>query len=80
SNESTFGVIESSTRTITHMKDIFSLNSPPSSQKVTATLNNSGDTITFSSLSNSTAASTLCDEVHRQNLNETATNNSEQQP
>ncbi|CAF3023680.1 unnamed protein product [Rotaria socialis] len=80
SNESTFGVIESSTRTITHVKDIFSLNSPPPSQKVTATQNNGDDTLTFSSLSNLTTASTLFDEVRRQNPNETATNNSEQQP
>ena len=29
SNESTFGVIESTTRTITHVKDIFPLKSPP---------------------------------------------------
>jgi hypothetical protein len=43
SNESTFGVIESTTRTITHMKDIFPLNSTSQSQTTTTTLTINGD-------------------------------------
>ncbi|CAF4328042.1 unnamed protein product, partial [Adineta steineri] len=45
SNESTFGVIESTTRTITHVKDIFPLN-PPVQSQIT---NNEADTIMSSS-------------------------------
>lgn len=40
SNESTFGVIESTTRTITHVKDIFPLNSSAQSQTTTTVINN----------------------------------------
>jgi hypothetical protein len=43
SNESTFGVIESTTRTITHMKDIFPLNSALQSQTTTTTMISNGD-------------------------------------
>jgi hypothetical protein len=44
SNESTFGVIESTTRTITHMKDIFPLNSALQSQTTTTMISNGDDT------------------------------------
>lgn len=47
SNESTFGVIESTTRTITHVKDIFPLNSSTQSQTV-VTINNEDQGVTSS--------------------------------
>ena len=43
SNESTFGVIESTTRTITHVKDIFPLNTTSQPQATTTTMANNGD-------------------------------------
>jgi hypothetical protein len=69
SNDSTFSVIESTTRTITHVKDIFPLN--PSSQSQTTT--NNGDDILISP-SNSLAISSVFDTGRRQDEN-----NSEQQ-
>jgi hypothetical protein len=69
SNDSTFSVIESTTRTITHVKDIFPLN--PSSQFLT-TANNGEDIII--SPSNSSAISSVFDTGRRQDEN-----NSEQQ-
>ena len=47
SNESTYGVIESTTRTITHVKDIFPLNSSTQSQ-TTITLHNEDEGLTTS--------------------------------
>lgn len=79
SNESTLGVIESSTRSITHMKDIFPLNSAALSQKETITENNGGDTTT-SSLLNSATVSSCFDETHHPNQNELNTSDNEQKP
>ncbi|CAF3900552.1 unnamed protein product [Rotaria sp. Silwood2] len=78
SNESTFGVIESTTRTITHVKDIFPLNSSSQSQKIPTT-NNVEDTANVSSPSNSMNISSFFDEEHRLDQNETFTSDYEQQ-
>ena len=50
SNESTLGVIESTTRTITHIKDIFPLNASSQNQ---ASTNSEEETVISSSLPNS---------------------------
>jgi hypothetical protein len=63
SNESTFGVIESTTRTITHVKDIFSSN-PSSESRIQTT--NETDTISPSSSSNSAITASLFDIESRQ--------------
>jgi hypothetical protein len=76
SNESTFGVIESTTRTITHVKDIFPFN-PTSPNQIT--VNNGEDTVTVSS-SNSGASATLFDTGRRQDQNEMVSSNSEEMP
>jgi len=65
SNESTLGIIESTTRTITHVKDIFPLN--PSSQSQTPT-NNETHPITPSSSSNSVTTASMFDTEHRQKI------------
>ncbi|CAF1117906.1 unnamed protein product [Rotaria sp. Silwood1] len=79
SNESTFGVIESTTRTITHVKDIFPLNSSSQSQKGATTTNNVGDTNNVSSPSNSMIRPSFFDEAHHPDQNETITSDCEQQ-
>jgi hypothetical protein len=79
SNESTFGVIESTTRTITHVKDIFPLNSSLQSQ-TTTTINNGDDTVTASTSSNSTITSPFFEPERRQDQNEIIKSDSEQQP
>ena len=61
SNESTLGLIESTTRTITHVKDIFPLNALSQSQTIT---NNETDTITSAPSRNSAS---IFDTEHRQN-------------
>ncbi len=66
SNESTFSVIESTTRTITHVKDIFPLNSLSQSQ--TTTTNHEIHPITPSSSSNSVTIASLFDTEHRQEM------------
>jgi len=78
SNESTFGVIESTTRTITHVKDIFPINSSLQSQ--TTTINNGDDTATASTSSNSTITSPFFEPGRRQDQNEIIKSDSEQQP
>lgn len=50
SNESSLSVIDSTTRTITHVKDIFTLNNPTVQSQIT---NHETDTVTFSSFPNS---------------------------
>jgi hypothetical protein len=82
SNESTFGVIESTTRTITHVKDIFPLNPSVQSQTTTTTTttNNEDDTVTAASSSDSTKSSTIFDVGHRQDQNEIIKSDNEQQP
>jgi hypothetical protein len=79
SNESTFGVIESTTRTITHVKDIFPLNSPLQSQ-ITTTSNNEDDTIIAPLSSNSIKTSAIFNERHHQDQNERIPSDHEQQP
>ena len=64
SNESTFGVIESTTRTITHVKDIFPLN--PSSQSQTT---NNGEDM-MNSPSKSLPTSSVFDTGRRQDEND----------
>jgi len=79
SNESTFGVIESTTRTITHVKDIFPLNSSLQSQ--TTPTNNGDDIVTTSSSSNTVKpSSSLFDAARREDQNEIIKNDNEQQP
>jgi hypothetical protein len=77
SNDSTFGVIDSTTRTITHVKDIFPLN-PPLQSRITT--NNGGDVVTGSSSSNSITTSSLFDAGRRQDQNEMMKSDIEQQP
>jgi hypothetical protein len=79
SNESTFSVIESTTRTITHVKDIFPLNSSLQSQ--TTPTNNGDDIVTTSSSSNTVKpSSSLFDAARREDQNEIIKNDNEQQP
>jgi len=80
SNDSTFGVIESTTRTITHVKDIFPLNSSLQSQ--TTPTNNGDDIVTASSSLNAgkTSSSSLFDAGRREDQNEIIKNANEEQP
>lgn len=79
SNDSTFGVIESTTRTITHMKDIFPLNSSLQSQTM-STINNEDDTVHQSLSSNSKETSTIFDAGLRHDQNDIIKNDNEEQP
>ncbi len=65
SNESTFGVIESSTRTITHVKDIFSVNSLSQSQM---TPNQESETVITSLSSNSLATASSFNTEQQQEM------------
>ena len=76
SNDSTFGVIESTTRTITHVKDLFPLNS--TSQSQTTTINNDDDTIITSS--NARRTSTIVDVDLCHDQDDVIKNDNEQQP
>jgi hypothetical protein len=79
SNDSTFGVIESTTRTITHVKDIFPLNSSLQSQ--TTPTNNGDDIVTASSSLNAgkTSSSSLFNAGRREDQNEIIKNDNEEQ-
>lgn len=80
SNDSTFGVIESTTRTITHVKDIFPLNSSLQPQTTTTT-NNEDDTVnTSSSSSNLRRTSALLDAGRRHDQNDAIKDANEEQP
>ncbi|CAF3425386.1 unnamed protein product [Rotaria sp. Silwood1] len=74
SNESTFDVIETTTRTTNHIKDIFSVNSPLESQKITK---NETDTVTSSSSPNSVTNTLLFD---KENEHKIVKNDSEESP
>jgi hypothetical protein len=65
SNESTYGVIESTTRTITHVKDIFAYDPSLQSHMIT---NNETDTISPSSSSNSAITASVFDTEQGQNI------------
>ncbi|CAF0782612.1 unnamed protein product [Rotaria sordida] len=79
SNESTFGGMESTTRNIRHVKDIFSLNSLSQSQPLT-TINNNRDIVNVpSSLNLMTTSSFLDEEEHHSDENEIMTSDGDRE-
>ena len=81
SNGSTLSLMDSTTRSITHVKDIFSSSSPLlQSQTITTKMkNNERDVVTISSSSNSLTTSTLFNVDCRLDHNEIITSDNEQQ-
>ena len=80
SNESTFGVIDSTTAPITHVKDIFPLTSLSKSQTRIPKMDNDGrDLATVSSSSVSLTTSSLFNVDYRLDQNDIIGSNSEQQ-
>ncbi|CAF4233344.1 unnamed protein product, partial [Rotaria sordida] len=65
SNDSTFGIIESTTGQITHVKDIFSVNFPLESQIITK---NETDKVISSSSSNSVTNTLLFNNKHQEEI------------
>lgn len=82
SNESTFGVIESTTRTITHVKDIFPYNNSAQSQiAASKTTDNVGESMSTCPISPTLiTASLFANDEPRQNQNDTITSSGEQLP
>jgi hypothetical protein len=78
SNDSTFGVLDSTTRTITHVKDIFPLN-PPLQSQTTPTANNGDNIVTGSSSANSITTSSSCEAGRHRDEHEMMKSDSEQQ-
>jgi hypothetical protein len=77
SNESTFGLVESTTRTITHVKDIFPMNFPTEHQTVT---NNTGDMIDTFLSSNSDEKVDVFNAGRRQDRHDIMKSDSEEIP
>lgn len=77
SNESTYGLVESTTRTITHVKDIFPFNPTAPHPSM---VNQGGNTATGSSSSHSAETSEIYDQEQQQQRPDNVKSDSEEAP